>query len=133
MGNLDAPHEYVELIVLISFTIVGLSHVLQPKMWVDFFTELADQGHRGVVANIVTYNLTPAVVIVTLHPVWTGPAVVLTVVGWMMLLKCALALWFPNIGLRSLQMAGAKSTRGFVAAGGMLLSVAAMCGWALLL
>lgn len=44
MGNLDATREYVDLIVLISFSTAGCPHLAAENVG-RFLTSLADQGH----------------------------------------------------------------------------------------
>ena len=40
--------QFVEAVLALPLMILGLSHLVQPRMWVDFFTGLAAQGHKGV-------------------------------------------------------------------------------------
>jgi hypothetical protein len=44
-------HESVEFFVALQTLVIGLSHVLQPRVWVDFFVWLRGKGHAGVFAN----------------------------------------------------------------------------------
>lgn len=131
MFESHSPEQTVQLIALISLTVLGASHIFQPKMWVEYFGSLADQGTNGLITSVVGLQFMPAVVLVSLHQVWTGPAVVLTVYGWLLLAKCTLALLFPARGSRGLRMARHHGQRGFVVAGVMLLFVAGACGLAL--
>lgn len=119
----DTPSA-VQTIMLIAGLIMGLSHLFQPRMWARFFVQLRETG-AGVVANGLI-NIAPAAVIVGLHQVWSGPAVVLTVYGWLLLLKTALTLTVPAIGERSLSMAR-RGDNGFRIAGAGLLIVAIAC------
>lgn len=36
-----------EIYAAVQFLVIGLSHVLQPRVWVDFFTWLREKGHAG--------------------------------------------------------------------------------------
>ena len=128
----SAP-QAVELVALISLAIVGLSHIVQPGVWVRYFSTLAEQGSNGVVTSVATLQFMPAVVIVAFHQVWTGPGIVLTLFGWALLAKCTAALVFPGFGESGLALARRKENTGFIAAGVMLLFVAGASGWALLL
>ena len=61
---------------------------------------------------------------------WSGPAVVLTLLGWMLVLKGAVNLLAPGVALRGMGWAGAGRGREFVAGGVLLLAVAGVLGYA---
>jgi hypothetical protein len=127
---IDSPPAAVQFLLLVTGVLMGLSHILRPAIWVDFFTALHAQGHRGVVMKIFALELWPALLIVTLHQVWTGPALPVTIYGWLLLTKCVIGLLFPELGLRSLAMS-ARGNAAFVGAGFILLALAALAGAAL--
>jgi hypothetical protein len=72
-------------------------------MWSEFFAHLVERGRFGLVANQFL-NAAPAAIIVSLHQVWSGPAIVLTLYGWLLLLKSCVGLLVPELGMRSLKM-----------------------------
>ena len=37
----------VELLAAVSFVVMGLSHVAQPRAWAEFFVLLRDKGTAG--------------------------------------------------------------------------------------
>ncbi len=121
----------VQFIMLIGCTLMGLSHILQPQMWTEYFARLNAQGTAGLVTKVLAVELWPAMLIVSLHQVWHGAAIVLTVYGWLQLTKVAVALLIPKLGMRSMALAE-RGARGFVAAGVMLLAIGASAGLALL-
>ena len=125
----DAPSA-VEFMMLVSCAVMGLSHILQPRMWVDFFTHLHAQGTRGVIFRTFALELWPAMLLITLHQVWHGPGLVLTVYGWLLFTKVVVSMMNPALGLRSLAMAS-RGPKAFVGGGVMLLGVAAVAGAAL--
>jgi hypothetical protein len=125
----DAPSA-VQFIMLVACAIMGMSHIVRPAMWVEFFTHLHAQGVRGVVMKTFMLELWPALLIVALHQVWWGPGIVLTLYGWAQLTKVTVAMLAPEIGLRSMAMAQ-KGDRAFVLGGVMLLVVGAFAGAAL--
>jgi hypothetical protein len=127
----ETTHAAVQMLLLPAFAIMGLSHIIRPAMWVKFFGDLHDQGTSGVVLRTFALELWPALVIVTLHPVWSGPGLVLTLYGWALALKCTVSLLAPQIGLRSLAMAS-RGPRVFVIGGGLLLAMSGVCFWALI-
>ena len=127
----ETAADAVELILILGFVLVGLSHMVRPGMWVKFFHDLEVQGTTGLVLKIFAFELWPAAAIVALHPVWTGPGVVLTLYGWALAIKCAIGLLLPQVGMRSMAMAR-RGEKQFVAAGALMLSLAGITAWALL-
>ena len=125
----DGP-SFVQFLVLVSAVLMGLSHIVRPQMWVDYFNGLHVQGTTGVITRTFTLELWPALLIVSLHQVWHGPAIVITIYGWLMLAKIAISLLYPEAGLRSLAMAS-RGPRSFVLAGCVLIAIAAIAGVAL--
>lgn len=121
----------VQVIMVVACAIMGVSHIVRPAMWVEFFTGLHAQGTRGVVTRTFMLELWPALLIVTLHQVWWGPGIVLTVYGWAQLAKVTISMLAPELGLRSLKMAQ-RGDNTFRLAGVMLLGVGASAGAALI-
>ncbi len=78
---LTDPASAVEFIMCIACILMGLSHIVQPKMWRNYFTFLHDQGLNGVITRTFALELWPAIVIVAFHQVWSGPGLVLTIYG----------------------------------------------------
>ena len=37
----------IEVLACVQFLIIGLSHLIQPRAWVQFFVMLRDKGHTG--------------------------------------------------------------------------------------
>src|SRR5262249_4163198 len=78
---------------------IGLSHIFQSKAWVDFFTWLRANGRAGVfVEGFLCLNL--GAFIVGFHNVWSGPAIVLTLIGWAQLLQGVIRFTAPGVILR---------------------------------
>ncbi len=121
----------VQLMMGIGCTLTGLSHVLQPLVWQDYFAALYERGEAGVFTRTMTWELWPALVVVTLHQVWSGPGVLLTLFGWMLLVKCTVALLLPQIGLRSMAMAQ-RGPAMFVAGGTLLMVIGLASGLGLI-
>ena len=120
----------IEFIMCASCVLMGLSHMVQPRMWRDYFTALHEQGAPGIVTRTFTLELWPALIIVTLHQHWSGPGAILTVYGWLLLAKCCISVLMPQIGLRSLAMAK-RGDSGFVLGGAVLLMIGISAGLAL--
>jgi hypothetical protein len=125
----DAP-SFVQFVMLVGCAVMGLSHIVRPQMWVDYFTGLHARGFSGVITRTFVLELWPALLIVSLHQVWQGPAVVVTIYGWLLMAKIVVAMLAPEIGLRSLAMAS-RGPKSFVIAGCVLIGISACAGIAL--
>ncbi|MEM7733884.1 MAG: hypothetical protein AAF280_14040 [Pseudomonadota bacterium] len=119
----------VEALLALPFVILGLSHIVQRHMWVDFFNGLAAQGHAGVVWRSMALEIWPAALIIALHQDWSWPGVVITAYGHLLMFKVGVSLLFPAIGRRSLQQAEKSGTAGFVVAGLVLIGLGFLCGY----
>lgn len=119
-----------EWFALVTCAVTGLSHLLQPRAWAEAFAALSRLGRPGAFIN-GGVNLVPGAAYIATHPVWSGPAVVLTVLGWLLVLKGAVCFLAPDLALRSMARGGAGHGRGFAAGGLVLLGVAGVLGYAL--
>jgi hypothetical protein len=128
---IDDGASAVQFIMVVASAIMGVSHIVRPAMWVEFFGYLHAQGTRGVVIRTFMLELWPAMLIVTLHQVWWGPGIVLTLYGWAQLIKVTISMLAPEIGLKSLAMAQ-RGDRAFHFAGFALLALGAFAGAALI-
>jgi hypothetical protein len=125
----DAPSA-VQFTMLLLCGIIGLSHLLRPEIWTRFFTLLAAHGTSGVVVHSLM-SVSAVIIIVPFHNVWSGPAVAVTLWGWLMLAKVLLGLVVsPATAVRSLHLSERGDT-GFRIAGIVMLVVAGCAGWAL--
>ena len=116
-----------EVYAFLTCLIVGLSHVVQRRAWVETFAALHRMGRPGAFANGAISLATGSVFAAT-HPVWSGPETVLTALGWLLVAKGAGCFLAPDAALRSM----ARGTeRGFAAGGTALLAVSAVLAWVL--
>jgi hypothetical protein len=115
----------------VNFFVIGLSHLLQPRAWVDFFTWLRSRGHPGVFLNGML-SLSFGSIIVAFHSVWAGLPAVLTVIGWMQVAKGLVNLVAPQVGMRSLARVSAERAWEFQAAGAIFLGLSAMLAYVVL-
>jgi hypothetical protein len=109
---------------------VGLSHLVRPRDWAAAFAALHRLGRPGAFVN-GGLSLVPGVAFAAAHPVWSGPAVVLTVFGWALVVKGAVCLLAPDVALRSMERAGAGRGREFAAGGVLSLGIAGVLGYVL--
>lgn len=127
---LTDPPSFVQLVVLISSLIIGVSHIVQPGLWGEYFTDLRARGRAGLVTKILQVELWPALLIVSLHQVWAGPAIVVTIYGWLLLVKVTVGLILPNLGMASMAIPE-RAPKSFVPAGVVMLAIGAAAGAAL--
>src|SRR6185295_5010339 len=89
----------VEVLAIILFVVFGLSHLLQPKAWAEFFILLRNKGEAGAFVDGFL-NLPMGGVIVGFHNTWSGIPAVLTLVGWCLLIKSLIRFCAPKQALR---------------------------------
>jgi hypothetical protein len=118
MHSVEIP---VERLVAICFLVTGLSHAAQPRVWVRFFIMLRDKGETGSFLNGLL-NFPLGAFIVAFHNVWHGLPLVVTLLGWSLVIKSLVYLIYPKHGLRMLSRISVERSWIFVAAG--VLSVA---------
>jgi uncharacterized protein YjeT (DUF2065 family) len=120
----------IEIFAAVNFFVMGLSHLLMPRAWTEFFTLLREKGDAGAFVNgFLTLGM--GSLIVAFHNVWTGLPVVLTVIGWLYVIKSLLIFTVPGLGVRSLSKVSEKSAASFVVAGVMLLALGGLLTYSL--
>lgn len=118
----------VQIYAIINLTVIGMSHVVRPRVWVDFFVFLGERGEAGVFA-VAILNLIFGSIIVAFHNVWSGIPLVLTVWGWANVVKALLYFMFPAIGLRRLQSLSHERANLVVVGGILFLLLAGVLGY----
>ena len=119
----------VEVLAIIFFGVIGLSHILQPRAWVEFFILL--RGNREAGAFVDGFlNLPVAGVIIGFHNVWSGIPAVLTLVGWCLLIKSLIRFCAPKQALRMMALVSVERSWGFQVAGAALVVLAGLLGYA---
>jgi hypothetical protein len=121
----------IEMFAAVNFTVTGLSHLLQPRGWVEFFVWLRTKGRAGVFVNGLL-SLGFGSIVVAFHNIWTGLPMVLTIVGWAHVAKALLIFVAPELGMRSLERVSPERSHEFVVAGALLLALSALM-WYLVL
>ena len=120
----------IETIAVIQFTIVGLSHIIQRHAWVDFFIWLRERGYPGVFVHGFL-SLGFGSLVVAFHNVWTGLPMVLTVVGYVYLLKASLCFLWPATQMRTLGRVSHERAWEMIIPGVIYLGVAAIVAYSL--
>jgi uncharacterized protein YjeT (DUF2065 family) len=68
-------------------------------------------------------------IVVAFHNVWTGIPAVLTILGWLMVLKALVTFLYPALGLRSLNRVSPARTYELRMPGIVYLVIAALLAW----
>jgi uncharacterized protein YjeT (DUF2065 family) len=118
----------IEYFMAVAFTVVGLSHVLWPREWVEFFLWLRTGGVRGVFANGML-SLAFGALVVAFHDSWSGAASVITALGWLQVLKGAISLLAPRLAMRSLERVSTERAHEFQIAGAVLVGLGLFAGY----
>jgi hypothetical protein len=114
----------VEIYAAVHFTVIGLSYVLQPKAWANFFLLLRAHGTTGAFANGFL-SLMFGLIIVAFHNIWEAGAIVLTLIGWAQIAKAAVAFLAPELSLHGMRRVSVERAWEFRPAGAVFLALAA--------
>lgn len=106
----------VTRLAVICFFVVGVSHIVQPRAWAQFFMDMHAKGKAGSLLNALLH-FPLGLIVVSFHNVWSGLPVVLTLIGWGLVLKSFIYFVFPGYGLRMLAQVSMERSRGFIVAG----------------
>lgn len=85
--------------------IIGLSQIYLTRRWHMYYQWLSEQGPIGVRVNGLI-SLAIGSPIVIYHNVWSGPPLLLTMLGWLLIMESALCLFVPGAGLSGLAEVG---------------------------
>lgn len=118
----------VQVIAALWFGVIGVSHLVQPHAWVEYFTRLREFGRPGVFLEGFLC-LAFGAFVVAFHDVWTWPDALLTVVGWLQVLKGAQRFALPDLALRVYASVSAERAWEFRAAGVFSLVLAGYFAW----
>ena len=97
----------------------------------DFFVWLRAKGHAGVFANGFL-SLWFGSIIVAFHQVWSGPAIVVTLLGWAQVVKALVAFAAPQVSMRGLARVSPERRHEFVIGGFALLAISVVCWYIVL-
>lgn len=111
--------------------VIGLSHVAQPRAWVEFYVWLRGKGHTGVFINGFLC-LGVGSFIVTFHNIWSGPEILLTLFGWVQVLKGFMNLVMPNVALWGLNRVTHERSRYFIFGGLLTLALSGVLWYVVL-
>jgi hypothetical protein len=120
----------VEILAVVLFGVIGLSHVVQPRAWVDYFIFIRGKRETGAFIDGLVH-LPLSALIIGFHNVWSGIPAVLTVLGWLFLIKSILRFCLPTLALRMMARVSVERAWEFQAAGVVLLLIAGLLGFGL--
>ena len=115
----------VTRLAIICFFIVGVSHIVQPRVWARFFMDLHSKGEVGSFLNALLH-FPLGVLIVSFHNVWHGLPVVLTLIGWGLVLKSFFYFVFPSSGVKMLARVTVEKSWEFVVAGVFSIAISGL-------
>jgi len=120
--------KFVEAAIAPGFLLMGLSHLVQPQLWVRFFETVRNTGLAAVI--IPLYTLPIGLLLISGHNVWTWDwPVILTIAGWGMTLKSAAYLLVPGLADQALSKRMATSPRSFQIVGAPMAAIGAALTW----
>jgi len=122
----------VQWIAAPLLTLVGLTQLYRVDWWLDRHQRFANGGPPAIRVYGLAV-LAAGGVVVFLHNVWSGPAVVLTLLGYLLVLEGGVALVVPQIGLAGLARAEPEMRRNAVVATGVISLTVAGVLWVHLL
>jgi hypothetical protein len=121
----------VTKLAIICFFVIGISHIVQPRVWARFFMDLHSKGNVGSFLNALLH-FPLGIVIVSFHNVWHGWPLVLTLIGWGLVLKSFIYFVFPNRGVKMLARVTIEKSWHFVAAGVVSIGISGLLTFLLL-
>ncbi len=123
--------EAIEKLAVICFFLTGVSHIVQPKVWVKFFIGIREKGEVGAFINAFIHFPLGAL-IVAFHNIWHGIPMVLTIIGYGLLVKGFINFVFPKIGLKSMERVSLEKSWQFAVPGVFLVGIALLILYSLL-
>ena len=106
----------IEKLTAICLLVTGLSHIIQPRVWARFFIMLREKEEVGsILTGLLHFPL--GILIVSFHNVWHGFPLVVTIMGWGLVIKSLIYLTYPKHGMRMLARVSVDTAWEFVVAG----------------
>jgi len=112
----------IQKLAIISFFVIGLSHIFQPRVWAQFFIDLRSKGEIGSFINAFIHFPLGALV-VAFHNVWQGIPIILTIMGYGWVLRGLIYFVFPSFGLKSMSRVSLEKSWEFIIAGIVLVGI----------
>jgi uncharacterized protein YjeT (DUF2065 family) len=121
----------IQKLVAISYLVIGLSHIIQPRVWAEFFIKWREKGEVGsFLSGLLHFPM--GVLIVSFHNVWHGIPLVVTIMGWGLVIKGLIYLTYPKHGMRVLARVSMERAWEFAAAGAFSVALSGLIIFSLL-
>lgn len=117
-----------EVFAVVNLAVIGVSHIAQPRVWVEFFVLLRERGRAGVIFNGML-SLMFGSILAAFHNVWSGLPMIVTLLGWAQVVKGLISLVAPSIGLKKMMRVSMDRAWEFQVAGVALVALAALIAW----
>lgn len=114
----------IQIFVAVNFLVIGLSHITQRNVWLEYFAKLHSLERLGPFAEGFLY-LNFGAMIVSFHNVWTVQEVVLTLIGWVQVIKAMFRFVAPEVVLRMYKRMGAERAWQLQVSGALLMALSA--------
>lgn len=118
----------IERLTALVLVITSLSHIAAPKAWARFFIDMREKGEVAGFYNAYVH-IPLGLLIVAFHPVWSGPGLLVTLIGCALTLKGTLYFLWPGLALRSMAHVSEESAWKFRVAGVPGLALGLVIGW----
>ena len=118
----------VERLTALGLIVTGVSHLAAPQAWVAFFERMRAAGPEAGLLNAYVHFPLGAI-IVAFHWIWSGPGLVVTVLGAAWTLKGALYFTWPALAARSLAQVAPERAWHFQAAGAVAVALGLAAAW----
>jgi uncharacterized protein YjeT (DUF2065 family) len=115
----------IQKLAVVSFFVIGLSHIFQPRVWAQFFIDLRSKGEIGSFINAFIHFPLGALV-VAFHNVWQGIPMILTIMGCGWVLKSLIYFMLPSFGLKSMSRVSLERASEFIIAGVVLIIIGSL-------
>ena len=111
----------------VSLFLVGVSHVVQPRLWRDFFIRIKETGVAGII--IAMYTLPQGLLIVLGHNIWVFDIpVIITICGWGMTIKSVTYALLPKRADNVIPV-GPTAHRKYAWGGALMIPVSLLLIW----
>jgi hypothetical protein len=121
----------VTKLAIICFFVIGVSHLTRPRVWAKFFMDMHGKGEVGSFLNALLH-FPLGLLIVSFHNVWQGLPVVLTLIGWGLVLKSFIYFVFPGHGLKMLSRISMERSWESSVAGAFSIGISGLLVYSLL-
>jgi hypothetical protein len=85
----------IEKVAAVFFLIVGLSYLFNARVWMEFAKSLLSEPQRMLPVLWVTLPI--GLIIIFVHNIWAGWPIIVTLIGWVLTIKSAFYLLFPQV------------------------------------